>query len=106
MEHFNTMAEQKKSRKEESEVKRFQINFTPERLVELEELMVVVGAPTKKDLINNALSLLNWMVKEVKDGRIIASLDEVEMKYKELVMPLLDEIKARCANAEKLRNVN
>lgn len=85
-----------------SGVKRFQINFTQERLAELEELMVVVGAPTKKDLINNALSLLNWMVKEVKDGRIIASLDEVEMKYKELVMPLLDEIKARCANSEKL----
>ena len=44
---------------------------------------------TKKDIINNALTLLEWAIDEVKAGRGIASIDAQENRYKEVVLPLL-----------------
>ena len=54
---------------------------------------------TKKDIINNALTLLEWAIDEVKAGRSIASIDAQENRYKELVLPLLRDFAAQ-ANAE------
>jgi len=44
---------------------------------------------TYKELFGNALTLVDWAVAEVRKGRIIASVNEQDMKYKELVMPIL-----------------
>ena len=68
---------------------RIQFELTEEQLTELESLMQLSGTRTKKDLLNNALTLLEWALNEKKKGRIIASVDEKEQKYKELVMPIL-----------------
>jgi hypothetical protein len=40
-----------------------------------------------KQLFNTAISVLHWCLREVRKGRVIASLDEKTMKYKELVIP-------------------
>jgi hypothetical protein len=45
---------------------------------------------TYAELFNNALTLFEWAVNQVKEGRIIAALDESTMKYKELAMPPLE----------------
>lgn len=68
---------------------RIQFELSEERLNELESLMEETGVRTKKDLFNNALTLLEWAIAERKAGRIIASVDEKENKYKEIVMPVL-----------------
>lgn len=68
---------------------RVQFEMTDGKFKEFEELMKRVGVKTKKDLINNALTLLEWAVNERKTGRIIASVDEKEQKYKEVIMPIL-----------------
>ena len=68
---------------------RVQIDFPEERIVELERLMKVCAIPTKKELLNNALSLFSWAVKEVGQQRKIASLDEASQQYRELQMPAL-----------------
>jgi len=55
---------------------------------------------TKKALFENAISLVTWAVKEVKKGRVIASVDEgfthtigeVAESYRELTMPMLDNV--------------
>jgi hypothetical protein len=68
---------------------RIQIDVSPQKLAELEELMRLCGISTKKELINNALTLLQWAVRQVRNGRTIASIDEQEGRYRELEMPIL-----------------
>jgi Arc/MetJ family transcription regulator len=70
--------------------RRLQIEFDAE---ELEALMREGRASTKKEFVNAALTLLEWAMKERKAGRIIASVDEKKDSYKELVMPILSEVK-------------
>lgn len=68
---------------------RVQFELPEAKIKELETLMKEAGIRTKKDLFNNALSLLEWAIKEKREGRIIASIDEKNQKYKEVIMPLL-----------------
>jgi hypothetical protein len=58
-----------------------------EQLYELER---VTGLKTHTDLFNAALTLLEWSIQQRVEGRIIASLDEKNMNYKELQMPALE----------------
>lgn len=53
---------------------------------ELERLMEEAGVSTRKDLFNYALSLLKWAIKEKKQGRKIASIDDGK-HIKELRLP-------------------
>jgi hypothetical protein len=68
---------------------RIQFELSDDKVRELEELMKESGIRTKKDLFNNALTLLEWAIDEKRAGRTIASIDEKEKRYKELVMPVL-----------------
>lgn len=68
---------------------RLQFEVTPSRLQELEVLMRTCDLSTKKELFNNALTLLEWAVKERAQGHTIASISETEKKLRELEMPVL-----------------
>lgn len=69
---------------------RIQLELPEERLSELERLMEQTGITTKKDLLNSALTLFEWAVRERQAGRTIASVDEQNQRYKELVMTSLE----------------
>jgi len=71
---------------------RIQLELPAEDVRELKALMTEANIDTYKDLFSNALTLLHWGVREVKSGRIIASVDEKEAKYKELAMPILETL--------------
>jgi metal-responsive CopG/Arc/MetJ family transcriptional regulator len=58
-----------------------------EKLRELELLMERAGLKSRKDLINTALSLFEWVVKEQEGGKTIASLDQAKKHCKELRIP-------------------
>lgn len=68
---------------------RIQFELSETGFQELERLMKICGVSTRKDLLNNALTLLAWAIGERRSGRIIASVDEKEHKYKEIQMPVL-----------------
>lgn len=51
------------------------------------------GLDRPEDLLNYALTLICWAAKEAGTGRVIASLNETNGKYRELSMPFLDELK-------------
>ncbi len=86
----------KKDIEERRSIMRFQIEMSKDEAKEWDDLIKKTsGVKTKKDLINNALTLLEWAVNERLSGRIIAALDEEEMRYKELVMPVFPAIKAK-----------
>lgn len=71
---------------------RIQIELPDEKVKELESLMKDAGLKTKKDFISNALTLLVWAIRERQAGRIIASVDENEKKYKEILLPALENM--------------
>lgn len=81
---------------------RIQLEFAEDDVQELKDLIKEAGIGSYKDLFSNALTLLYWAVREVKNGRVISSLNEKEAKYKELAMPILENLaKARQRAREK-----
>ena len=74
---------------------RIQFELSEDKVRELEALMEETGIRTKKDLINNALTLLEWAIQEKKAGRSIASIDEQEKLYKEITLPILSAVSAK-----------
>jgi hypothetical protein len=71
-------------------MKRIQFDLPNERLEELEQLRLECGLATKKDLFNSALTLFAWAVRQRREGRTVASLDERNNSYRELEMPALE----------------
>jgi hypothetical protein len=71
------------------ELVRIQFELPKDKVAELEDLMKETGVQTKKELFNNALTLLKWAVREAGRGNSIASVDEARGKYRELHMPIL-----------------
>ena len=67
---------------------KFQFEMPQAYADKLEDLARQAGV-AKKDIINNALTVLEWAIEEVEAGRIIASVDETNDRYRELVLPLL-----------------
>jgi hypothetical protein len=48
---------------------------------------------TKADLINNALTVYSWALDAIDEGRIIGSINEREDTYRELSIPVFDQLK-------------
>ena len=71
---------------------RIQFELTERGVREFEELEKTTDVATKKELFDNAFTLLKWAVKEKRNGRIIASVDEKHEKYKEIELPVLSRV--------------
>src|SRR5262249_47031472 len=71
---------------------RFQIEIKREELDELERLRVLGGLSSKKELLNNALTLLKWAVRQKQQGYSIASVDDYDHIIRELEMPYLESV--------------
>lgn len=70
-----------------------QFELSERRYEELQALMRACGIESQRDLFNNALSLFEWAAVERSQGKIIASVDEKEKRYKELSMHALEYAK-------------
>lgn len=71
---------------------RIQYELSEKENAEIEKMMEDTAISTKRDLFNNALTLFEWAIKEIKKGRVIAAIDEKENKYIALVMPSLSKV--------------
>ena len=85
--------------KGEASMTRIQLELPEERVQELERLMGETGIQTKKDLLNDALTLFQWAVRERQAGRMIASVDETNQRYKELAMSSLERAREQATKA-------
>lgn len=72
---------------------RFQVELPEDQLKDLERLQGELGFRTKKELLNAALGLLEWHVRQRHQGRVIMSVNHNEKSYRELSFPALDRIK-------------
>ena len=82
---------------------RVQFEMLEENAAHLDALAKQIGV-TKRDIINNALTLLDWSIGEVQQSRIIASVDEETDRYKELILPILGAFK-EAARAQQEQEV-
>jgi hypothetical protein len=80
---------------------RIQLELPENRVRELEKLMEETGLATKKDLLNHALGLFQWAVRERRSGRMIASVDEEHNRYKEVTMPSLEQAAERTTGTDR-----
>jgi len=71
---------------------RLQIEIDQDQMDDLERLLKLGGLRTKKELLNNALTLLKWAARERGRGCAIASVNPQTGIYKELEMPILESI--------------
>jgi hypothetical protein len=69
---------------------RLNFEFPEDRVQELKDLQAEAGAENMKELVNNALTILEWAIKEVKNGNEIAAVNENDQVYRVLVTPLLE----------------
>lgn len=72
---------------------RFQLDISEEDLQEIEAMMEKTGVSTKKEFINNAVTLLNWAIRQREQGNSIAAIDEAADIYRDLEMPILSKVK-------------
>lgn len=70
-------------------ISRVQLDLPADKVEQLDKLAREAGFATRKELFNNALTLLQWAVKETRRGRSIASVDEANERFTELHMPFL-----------------
>ena len=71
-------------------VTRVQLDMPTDRVEELDLVKAELGLETRKEFFNNALTLMMWAIREVRKGRVIASVDPVNERFSELRMPVLD----------------
>ncbi len=71
---------------------RLNFEFPEERINELKALQMETGTESMKELLNTALTALEWLVEETKNGSEIAAINEERKTYRVLVMPILEGI--------------
>ena len=70
---------------------RIVLEFNDRQAAEIQKMLDETSVSMKKELFNNALTLLKWSLKEKKEGKSIGSLDSKD-SYKEVAMPILDSV--------------
>ena len=74
-------------------MKQVRFEISDEQDDRLNEMVASYGCKDKRDLVNTAITLLEWSIKQVRKGRAIACVDEERGKYKTLTMPIFDRCK-------------
>ena len=77
-----------------TDLKRLQFELSSQRLEEFERLVHEGGFESRKDLLNNALTLIKWAMTHAKNGHAIAAIDEKSQRSFELQMPFLSHVTA------------
>jgi hypothetical protein len=78
---------------------RLQFEIEEDWLRELEELQKLGGIKTKKELLNNAMTLLRWAAKQRLSGRTIVSVTN-DGSERELEMPYLEAVASHAGDKE------
>ncbi len=67
----------------------------------MSELKDALGVKTNVDIVNNALTILNWATKEKEKGRMVLSAKEDGTNIQTLIMPALEMAKMNGKKREK-----
>ena len=88
---------------------RIQLEISETKQQQLKALMEKADFKTYSELFNNAVTLLQWAVRETEAGCAIFSIERESGREKELLMPFLQHVEQSVAEEEELapaRRVN
>jgi hypothetical protein len=71
---------------------RLNFEFSEDRIKDLKKLQAETDSDSMKELFNNALTMLEWAIKEVKAGNEIAAVNEEQNVYRVFITPLLERV--------------
>ena len=71
---------------------RIQLEISESKSKQIKAIMEKADFKTYSELFNNAVTLMQWSIRQIEEGRLILSVDQVSGKEKELVMPLLQHL--------------
>jgi hypothetical protein len=74
---------------------RVQLDLSPYEVERMNFIMDVCGIESRKDLFNNSLTLLEWVVGEVSKGKKVASFDDNTKERSIISMPILNTAAVR-----------
>ena len=80
---------------------RVQLDMSAAEIQRLNWIMEVCDLTTRKELFNNALTILEWATRETVDGRKIASFDDTTKDRYILSMPALNAAANQARHTEK-----
>lgn len=74
---------------------RIQLDMVAARVKDLDDLQAKTGLATRKDVLEGALTLMEWCVKQATEGRKIVALTEHDngTDYIELDCPMLNNVR-------------
>ncbi|NOT87267.1 MAG: hypothetical protein HOP03_03695 [Lysobacter sp.] len=72
---------------------RIVLEYSENRIKELENLQKKLDLSTRKELFNYALGMLEWAVKQREQGYVVMVGNHEIPRYIEISMPALDRIK-------------
>lgn len=67
-----------------------QFEISEAEVEKLNLLMKEAGIESYRDLFNNSLTMVQWAIQQVKEGKVVASVDEAAQKYTEVQMDFLN----------------
>lgn len=77
---------------------RVQIDLSPREVERMNWMMSECEIESRKDLFNNALTLLEWAIQEIQEGKKIASFNDETRERTILSMPVLKTAAAKRAS--------
>jgi hypothetical protein len=86
--------------KAEKSDRRIQLDISEGLYSEIEEMKRQCDIATTKELLNNALTALQWMVQQVASGRVVVSADRTKSDFEVFWMPAL-RAAARAAEQQR-----
>lgn len=94
------IGEQPPGQGKRKDLMRLNVDVSDAQMASLKELQKRTGASTIKELVNNALSMLDWAAEEIANGNEVAAVNERKETYRVLVNPLLQHVKQHSAPRE------
>lgn len=85
--------------------RRIQFDVLPERLDELDRLMALCDIRTRKELFDNAMTLFEWAVEVVRNGKNVAEYNKSSDHVEIVRLPVLENAARRAKTHAQLRMV-
>jgi hypothetical protein len=86
--------------------RRVQFDLAPQRISELDELIVLCDLKTRKDLFDNAMTLFEWAVHEVMSGNEVSSYNRSTDHVEVIRLPVLENAARKSKSHRKVELVD
>ena len=80
---------------------RIQFELSDRQSEAFNDLKNTIDVSTNKDLLNNSLTLLNWAVSQIKQGKTVGSYDSTKDLFTHLEMPIFNHISIYGGESQK-----